>query len=63
MKKQIFKIGILAAAGFFGSITSMYFVISSDVPMGLIAGYFLASVGLIGVAFSWLNDLLTNNLK
>lgn len=63
MKKQIFKIGVLAAAGFFGAITSMYFLISSDVPMAIVATYFLTSIGLIGVAFSWLDKVLSDNLK
>ncbi len=63
MKKQIIKIGILMSAGFFGAVASMYFVFDTQVPMGLIASYFLTSVGLIGVAFSWLDKVLSNNLK
>ena len=51
------------SAGFFGAVASMYFVFDTQVPMGLIASYFLTSVGLIGVAFSWLDKVLSNNLK
>lgn len=63
MKKQIFKIGILMSAGFFGAMASIYLVFDVNIPMALVVTYFIVSVAMVGIAFGWLNNVLSNNLK
>ncbi len=63
MKNQIIKIAVLMASGFFGAMASIYLVLDPNVPMGIVLTYFITSVAMVGIAFSWLGNVLRKNLK
>ena len=51
------------ASGFFGAMASIYLVLDPNVPMGIVLTYFITSVAMVGIAFSWLGNVLRKNLK